>query len=86
MDIEGVAAKTPELLHSVRKFSLYFDSLQVPIDPEVGLPERVALDLAKKIGFSGEKADAAAKRTRYSPPTFRLFFRVYSALPNFLGS
>eukprot|EP01128_Nolandella_sp_AFSM9_P010968 TRINITY_DN7686_c0_g1_i1.p1 TRINITY_DN7686_c0_g1~~TRINITY_DN7686_c0_g1_i1.p1 ORF type:complete len:442 (-),score=132.87 TRINITY_DN7686_c0_g1_i1:298-1587(-) len=47
MDIEAVAAKTPELIH------------RIEIDPKAGLPLSVAVDLAEKIGFTGESAKDA---------------------------
>ncbi|KAI8873060.1 succinate-CoA ligase [Ramicandelaber brevisporus] len=49
MDIEGVAAKTPEAI------------ITLPVDISKGLAKADALGLAKKIGFSDKTADEAAE-------------------------
>ncbi|XP_005110205.1 succinate--CoA ligase [GDP-forming] subunit beta, mitochondrial [Aplysia californica] len=61
MDIEEVAEKEPEAIFSV------------PIDINVGLQDQVVLDMAKNLGFTGEKQIQAAEQMR---KLYELFLKV----------
>lgn len=61
VDIEAVAAKTPELI------------FKQPIDIKEGVRPEQTLELAKKLGFAGEKAEAASQQMQN---LYKLFIKV----------